>query len=90
MNDRVFLTLNAKVSAAPDTWVQLQSAPFDRVYESVGRVGMAGMLLGSAGRPIGTTFENESSPGRLAVRVQAADGPVWFVAGTLSWVAQFA
>ena len=90
VNDRVFLTLNAKVWLAPDTWVQLQNSPFDRVYESVGRVGMAGVLVGSAGRPIGTTFQNESSPGRLAVRVQAADSAAYYVAGTLSWVAQFA
>ena len=90
VNDRVFLTLNANVSLAPDTWYVLQGELFDRDHESDGLVGMAGVLMGSAGRPIGASFEYVSSPRRLAVRMPESTDPTVYVVGTLSWVARFA
>ena len=90
VNDRVFLTVNASVSLAPDTWYVLQSELFERDHESDGLVGMSGVLMGSAGRPIGASFDYVSSPRRLAVRMPESTDPTTYVVGTLSWVARFA
>lgn len=83
VNANVVLTLNANVSLAANTLVQLQSAAFHRDYESMGRVGMSGMLVGSEGQPVGASFPD----GRLSVRAAATSTSV---GGTLMWTAQFA
>ena len=87
VNERVYFTLNASTSVPFNAWHQLRSTPLDRVYESVGRVEMRGMVTGSEGLPIGASFANDT--GLLSVRLKIS-GTTNYVSGTLTWAAQFA
>ena len=88
VNERVHFTLNANTSVPFDQWHQLRSTPLDRIYESAGRVEMRfGMVAGSEGLPITASFANDT--GALSVRLKIS-GSSSLVAGTLTWVAQFA
>ena len=87
VNERVYFTLNAVTSVPFDAWHRLRDTPLDRIYESVGRVEMRGVLTGSEGLPIGASFANDT--GMFSVRLKVS-GTTSYVGGTLTWATQFA